>query len=223
MISKDVTPMNLYFEDTDGNNDQFREETIANGSQIKVTNDNKLQYLNSLARFRFAERMQNEIRWILLGLNEIVSLDSFIIFTESELELLLCGSSSYTIEDMLGGSTISYDKISATETKMLNWYAKAVKTMSHDNRGRLLQFTTGSSLLPSGDFSALNPPFLVEFIMEDFGGFPTSNKYRINCICLKNHKHYERFEKSLISAINNGSQEHFEHFQKTDTPFAFNK
>ena len=65
-------------------------ELIPGGSKTRVTNSNKLQYLDALAQFKLARRVQDEIDAFLKGLNELIPDNLLSIFDENELEVRCC-------------------------------------------------------------------------------------------------------------------------------------
>lgn len=62
-------------------------ELVPNGSRIPVTNDNKLSYLDSLARYRLVTCIKDEVDAFLKGLNDLIPDNLLCIFDENELEV----------------------------------------------------------------------------------------------------------------------------------------
>ena len=71
-------------------------DLIPNGSRIPVTNENKLQYLDSLAQYRLATAVREQIDSFLKGLNELIPDNLLSIFDENELEV--CEHFVYSIK-----------------------------------------------------------------------------------------------------------------------------
>ncbi|KAJ8308581.1 hypothetical protein KUTeg_013455 [Tegillarca granosa] len=69
---------------------------------------------------------------------------------------------------------------------VLDWFWTIVASFTEEQMARLLQFTTGCSQLPAGGFRELNPNF--------------------NQLCLPDYDTIDNFHKSLLIAINEGSQ-----------------
>lgn len=64
-------------------------ELIPNGSKIKVRDSTKLQYLDSLAQYKLATTIKEELDAFLKGLNELIPDNLLSIFDENELEVSL--------------------------------------------------------------------------------------------------------------------------------------
>ena len=60
---------------------------VPNGSRIAVTEQNKEDYLNSMAKYRLVTKVQKETDFFLKGLHEIVPADLLCNFEEKELEV----------------------------------------------------------------------------------------------------------------------------------------
>ena len=62
-------------------------DLIPGGNGIKVTNKNKLQYLDCLAQYKLATSVKEEVEHFLRGLNELIPDNLLSIFDEYELEV----------------------------------------------------------------------------------------------------------------------------------------
>ncbi|GFS85021.1 apoptosis-resistant E3 ubiquitin protein ligase 1 [Trichonephila clavipes] len=120
ILENDIESMGLYFiEEVYDVSGQLLEEVelIPNGSNTLVTNANKIQYLNALAQYRLTTSVKQEIEHFLKGLTELIPDNLLCIFDENELELLMCGTGSYSIADFkanhaLSGATYEFRKVS---------------------------------------------------------------------------------------------------------------
>jgi len=179
-------------------------DLIPGGSKKPVTADNKEQYLNALAQYRLGTKCEKEIAAFKKGLHEIVPEELLTSFDENELELVMCGKSEFDIDDL------KHNCIQATWTwngnyhKIFNWFCIAVSNMSDEERARLLQFTTGSSLLPHEGFRALNPKFKIS-ISNERGKLPLAHTC-FNEIVLSDNDSFEGFERALRTAICEGAE-----------------
>lgn len=64
-------------------------ELVPNGCQVRVTNSNKLRYLDALAQHKLANSVRDEVDAFLKGLNDLIPDNLLSIFDENELEVKL--------------------------------------------------------------------------------------------------------------------------------------
>lgn len=205
ILENDVDDMELYFtEEEYTNSGQLLKTTelIPNGSKIRVTNQNKLMYLDALAQYRLATSVREEVEHFLKGLNELIPENLLCIFDENELELLMCGTGQFSIADFKANHTVS--GFSFEFRKVLDWFWTAVSNFTEEEMARLLQFTTGCSQLPPGGFAELNPRFHLS-AAPTFGSLPTAHTC-FNQLCLPDYDSYEQFERALRLSINEGTE-----------------
>jgi hypothetical protein len=177
-------------------------DLIPDGSKTIVTNENKKEYLNALAQYRLSTKVKSEVDSFLKGLNEVVPDELLTIFDENELELLMCGTSEYSVTELREHHVVCGG--SGDFRKVLDWFWICVGNMTEEEKARLLQFTTGCSLLPPGGFKELSPLFQLT-LSPTFGNLPTAHTC-FNQLCLPDYDSYENFEKSLRIAVNEGSE-----------------
>ncbi|CAL1527790.1 unnamed protein product, partial [Lymnaea stagnalis] len=131
-------------------------DLIPNGSKIPVTNGNKMRYLDALAQHRLVTPVKDEVESFMRGLSsELVPENLLSIFDENELELLMCGTGTYSIADF----KLHHNVVGATSSfnRVLDWFWTIIASFTEEQMARLLQFITGSSQLPPGGFSELVP------------------------------------------------------------------
>ena len=176
-------------------------DLVPGGSQIPVTNDNKLRYLNALAQHRLVNPVKEQVSAFIRGLNELVPDNLLSIFDENELEvrgfiqqsilsffpsiflfhslndqLLACGTSEYTISQLKSNHRVVGS--SPEFHKVLTWFWIAISNFGGEELSRLLQFTTGSSQLPPGGLAELSPRFQI-VASPSFGLLPTAHTWYI--------------------------------------------
>lgn len=201
----DVSDMELVFaeEEYDEQGKLLRTvELIPGGARIPVDNANKHRYLDALAQHRLVNSVRDQVDAFTRGLAELVPDNLLSIFDENELELLVCGTSDYSVAEMKAhhaaiGSSPEFQKV-------LCWFWTAVTNFGTEEMSRLLQFTTGSSQLPPGGLAELSPKLQIA-ASPCFGTLPTAHTC-FNQLCLPDYENYEQFEKALLIAINEGSE-----------------
>lgn len=131
-------------------------ELIPNGADIFVTDDNKNEYLQLRLRHRMLDSIKPQLERFLKGIYEMVPPDLLSVFDYQELELLMCGIEDLDVDDWIRHTEYlgEYLRLGAKH-KVISWFWQSVRSMSSEERVKLLQFTTGCSRLPAQGFKAL--------------------------------------------------------------------
>ncbi|CAF1011549.1 unnamed protein product [Rotaria sordida] len=171
------------------------------GNDIKLTEENKNEYLELMTRWRFTRGVEEQTKAFLYGFNEVVPQQWIQIFDERELELLLCGISKIDILDW-ERNTI-YKNYTET-TKQVQWFWQFVREITDEQRARLLQFVTGTCRVPIGGFAELlGSSGPQKFCIEKYGKeniLPRSHTC-FNRLDLPPYKKYEILKEKLLFAI----------------------
>lgn len=206
ILENDVSELDLYFveEEYDKRTGKLLRtfDLIPNGSNIKVTEENKIRYLDSLAQFRLSTSVKEQVEAFLKGLNDLIPDHLLSIFDENEIELLVCGAATYSVSDLRQNHVVTcavYDF-----QKVVDWFWKSLATFTEEEFARLLQFTTGCSTLPPGGFAELNPRFQITSALT-YRNLPTAHTC-FNQICLPDFDSFEDFDRALRIAITEGSE-----------------
>ncbi|KAK9758378.1 hypothetical protein RND81_01G225900 [Saponaria officinalis] len=127
-------------------------ELIPGGRNIKVTEENKHQYVDLVVEHRLTTAIRPQINAFMEGFNELVSRELISIFNDKELELLISGLPDIDLDDMKANTEYSgYSPASP----VIQWFWNVVQSFSKEDKARLLQFVTGTSKVPLEGFSAL--------------------------------------------------------------------
>ena len=84
----------------------------------------------------------------------------------SSTQLLICGTEDVRYKDMRKHSLV-VEGDGPYFSNILSNFWTAVRRMSQEERAMLLQFSTGSSILPNGGFGELVPPFTISIIQDE--------------------------------------------------------
>ncbi|KAK4884524.1 hypothetical protein RN001_000795 [Aquatica leii] len=191
-------------EDSFGHTLQY--ELKPNGANIPVDNTNKDEYINCVIKWRFVERVQDQMNAFLEGFSDLVQLNVIKIFDENELELLMCGIQNVDVKDWKQNTLYKGDY--HANHIVIQWFWRVVLSFSNEMRSRLLQFVTGTSRVPMNGFKELygsNGPQL--FTIEKWGApenYPRAHTC-FNRLDLPPYDSYQRLREKLIQAIE-GSQ-----------------
>jgi hypothetical protein len=158
LYSGDVSDLCLYFTTTSSPHLSTVkiQELIENGSDVMVTNDNKLWYLQLRLKHRLLDSVKPQLENLLIGLFEVIPPDLLSVFDYQEFDLLLCGIPNLDIDDWRKHTEYlgEYSKL-GDKHQVIRWFWMVLEEMSEEERVRLLHFTTGSSRLPAQGFKAL--------------------------------------------------------------------
>ncbi|CAK9163642.1 unnamed protein product [Ilex paraguariensis] len=127
-------------------------ELIPGGRNIRVTEENKHQYVDLVAEHRLTTAIRPQINAFLEGFNELVPRDLISIFNDKELELLISGLPDIDLDDMRMNT--EYSGYSGA-SPVIQWFWEVVQGFSKEDKARLLQFVTGTSKVPLEGFNAL--------------------------------------------------------------------
>jgi hypothetical protein len=173
------------------------------GADIKVTEENKLEYIQLMTEWRFNRGVQEQKKAFFDGFQEIVPLHWLQYFDEKELELMLVGMQDFDVNDWEKNTLYkNYPK----NAKQIHWFWQVVREMDNEKKARLLQFTTGTCRVPVGGFGELigsNGPqkFCIERVGKD-SWLPRSHTC-FNRLDLPPYKSYEQLKEKLLFAIEN--------------------
>ncbi|KAK7385406.1 hypothetical protein VNO78_31123 [Psophocarpus tetragonolobus] len=127
-------------------------ELIPGGRNIKVTEENKHQYVDLVAEHRLTTAIRPQINSFLEGFNELIPRELISIFNDKELELLISGLPDIDLDDLRANTEYS---VYSAASPVIQWFWEVVQGLSKEDKARLLQFVTGTSKVPLEGFSAL--------------------------------------------------------------------
>ena len=145
-------------------------DLITDGRDVAVTDENKAEYVRLIADFRLTTEIKDQISALLKGIYEVVPKDLLQIFSEQELELLISGLPEIDVDEWRANtgtspllllrrwtdSSVLIDVTGfAPSDPIVGYFWRAVRSFTHEERAKLLQFATGSSRVPLEGFAAL--------------------------------------------------------------------
>lgn len=171
------------------------------GTDIKVTEENKEEYINLMTQWRFSRGVEDQTKAFLEGFSEVVPLQWLQYFDERELELMLCGMQEIDVDDWERSAIYRHYQ---RNNKQIVWFWKFVREVDNEKKTRLLQFVTGTCRLPVGGFMELmgsNGPqrFCIEKVGKETW-LPRSHTC-FNRLDLPPYKSYEQLVEKLTLAI----------------------
>lgn len=196
-----VEDLSLDFTSThlDTNGKSVVVDLIPNGSNIPVTNQNRIQYIYLIANYRLNVQIAKQCRAFFRGLSTIVDIKWLRMFNQQELQILLGGASvpidlaDLRAHTVLGG----YMEHDAT----VKHFWRALESFDNPLRMKFVKFVTSCSRPPLLGFKELVPKFSLRNAGVDDERFPTSSTC-VNLLKLPNYSNYETLREKLLYAIN---------------------
>ncbi|XP_024379829.1 E3 ubiquitin-protein ligase UPL1 isoform X3 [Physcomitrium patens] len=182
-------------------------ELIPGGRDIRVTEENKHEYVDKVAEHRLTTAIRPQINAFMEGFNELVSRDLISIFNDKELELLISGLPEIDLDDLK--TNTEYTGYTAA-SPVVQWFWDVVRSFSKEDMARLLQFITGTSKVPLEGFRALqgiSGPQRFQ-IHKAYGAperLPSAHTC-FNQLDLPDYATKEQLQDRLLLAIHEGSE-----------------
>lgn len=182
-------------------------ELCPEGASIKVTNDNKREYVDLVARHRMTTAIRAQIDSFLAGFWDVVPRQKLLIFNDHELELLISGLPDIDVGDLRANTEYNgYTSKSA----VVHWFWDIVNDMEQEDKALLLQFVTGTSKVPLDGFKGLQgvsgpQKFSIHKVPGDTDRLPTAHTC-FNQLDLPEYENKEILKERLLMAIREGTE-----------------
>eukprot|EP00771_Trimastix_marina_P000626 gnl/Trimastix_PCT/1648.p1 GENE.gnl/Trimastix_PCT/1648~~gnl/Trimastix_PCT/1648.p1 ORF type:complete len:816 (-),score=188.10 gnl/Trimastix_PCT/1648:29-2476(-) len=173
-----------------------------NGQKKRVTDANKCEYVDLLARYRLVTRVSDQLDSFIHGFHEVVPKAVVAPFTDTELELLLCGLPEVDVADLRDHT--QYNACDQAH-QVVVWLWECVAQLDQPTRKEFLQFVTGSSQVPLDGFTGLDPPFTVQLTRDAASALPRAHTC-FNQLDLPQYESYQQLCDRILYAIRECSQ-----------------
>jgi E3 ubiquitin-protein ligase HUWE1 len=146
--------------------------------------------------------IKDQIKAFLQGFHDVIPKELISIFNEQELELLISGMPDIDIDDWKNNT--DYQNYTASSAQV-QWFWRAVRSFSQEERAKLLQFVTGTSQVPLEGFASIQGSSGVQKfqIHKDFGAIdrlPSAHTC-FNQLDLPAYESYDQLRTLLLTAI----------------------
>ena len=169
-----------------------------------VTDTNKTEYLRLLVKHHTSGRMGAQAKVVRRGICSIIEPELLKLFTERDLYVCLQGSGAISVDDWKAHTTYQNCPLGATDRR-IGWFWRLVGEMSGIEKSKLLMFCSGSSRLPSGGFSGLDPRFTINVVPFDKAkALPTASTC-FNLLKMPAYPDEAALRKSVFTATLYGS------------------
>ncbi|OJJ47743.1 hypothetical protein ASPZODRAFT_1765655 [Penicilliopsis zonata CBS 506.65] len=180
----------------------------ADGSNIPVTNQNRLVYISYIARYRLQVQPALQTNAFLQGLGQIIQPSWLSMFNQPELQTLVSGQSGeIDVADLrrhtlYGGVYTLGDDQQEHPTIRLFW--EVMEDLSNADRQKVLRFVTSTPRAPLLGFSHLHPRFSIRDSSSDQDRLPSTSTC-VNLLKLPRYETAATLKEKLLYAVNAGA------------------
>jgi E3 ubiquitin-protein ligase HUWE1 len=182
-------------------------DLVPGGRDIAVTDDNKREYVRLVTDYKLTTSIRAQITAFTAGFHDIIPVTLIAIFSERELELLICGLPHIDLDDLK--ANVDYNGWRASDD-VITWFWQILDTWSQQDLALLILFVTGTSKVPIEGFSALVGMNGVQPIsLHKSGGAPdrlVSAHTCFNQLDVGEYSSKAVMETMLLLAIREGSE-----------------
>lgn len=178
------------------------------GDKMAVTNENKLLYINYVARHRLVAQPFAVTRAFLTGLGTIIEPTWLSMFNQSEIQRLVGGDSSEIDVEDLRRNTI-YSGLyeigdDGQEHPVIQMFWEVLRSMQDSQRRDVLKYVTSTPRAPLLGFSQLSPRFSIRDGGRDVTRLPSASTC-VNLLKLPMYESLEQLRDKLLYAVSSGA------------------
>ena len=200
----------VYGSGTGGQSSQrtITRELRPKGSDIPVTNENRLVYITYMARHRLQIQPHAQTNAFLRGLSSMIQPSWLSMFNQSELQTLIGGDSSeIDVADLrrntlYGGVYVIGDDSQEHPTVRMFW--EVMQAFSDVDRRKVLKYVTSTPRAPLLGFDQLNPRFSIRDSGSEQTRLPSTSTC-VNLLKLPIYNDKRVLREKLSYAINAGA------------------
>jgi hypothetical protein len=131
---------------------------VPGGEEIEVTIENRLAYVEGVARVLLHDSIAEQIEAFRSGFAAVIPIELLSNFTSDQLDLLIAGETSIDVDDWSANLALEgYDR----NSDVVVWFLEIVREGNEDFRREVLSFATGAPSVPIGGFAKLHRPFSI--------------------------------------------------------------
>ncbi|KAH0553850.1 ubiquitin-protein ligase E3C [Cotesia glomerata] len=137
------------------------DELKPKGSQIPVTNANRIEYIHLMADYKLNKEIRPQCYAFKQGLANVIPLEWLQMFNNKEMQVLISGAQiPVDVEDLK--QHCNYTGGYTPEHPTINAFWSVVGKFNNKQKGQLLKFVTSCSRPPLLGFKELDPPFCIQ-------------------------------------------------------------
>ena len=135
-------------------------DLIKGGSDVAVSAVNLREYVDAVIDACVGSGVATYFESVRSGLEEVLPLARLKMFTEGELDALICGQGEQWSPEMLVES-IHFDHGYSAQSPPIRNFCEILSSFSSDQQRAFMRFVTGAPRLPPGGLAALQPRLTV--------------------------------------------------------------
>ncbi|PFH45540.1 hypothetical protein AMATHDRAFT_71617 [Amanita thiersii Skay4041] len=178
-------------------------ELVPNGSNIPVTKENRLQYIQLVSHYRLSRQIKLQSQAFFEGLSDMIDPKWLRMFNQQEVQILLGGVNSPIDLNDLRRHT-SYGGLYDDQEPTVQAFWKVVNSFDQEQRRALLRFVTSCSRPPLLGFKELIPNFAIRDAGTDQERLPTASTC-VNLLKLPRYQSERMLREKLLKAITSGA------------------
>jgi ubiquitin-protein ligase E3 C len=182
-------------------------DLIPNGSNIPVTNSNRLSYIHLLAEYRLSGSIHIQTQAFLAGLRDVIPSQWLVPFSAPELQVLISGAHAGVDINDLKANTLYTNGYSSYDSTIIKFWT-LVSSFSEQDKALLLRFATSCSRPPPLGFKQLEPKFTIQRVpiigKESDAQLPSSSTC-FNILKLPDFKSESVMRDKLLTALRSGA------------------
>ena len=150
-------------------------DLIENGSNIPVTNANRLTYIKKVTDYYLTYQFKNAVENFRNGINRIINMDILRLYTGEELRQIIYGfdKDAFSVSDMQSNCNIvGFNMEDQKDVQCINDFFFILNEFTQKEKEKFLFFCTSLKRLPLGGFNSMRPKFTVAKSLSEV---PTSS------------------------------------------------
>ncbi|GAA5854091.1 hypothetical protein JCM5353_002749 [Sporobolomyces roseus] len=179
-------------------------DLIPNGSDIPVTNENRMQYIVLMSNYRLNVQIAQQSKAFERGMFEIIPERFLRLFNAPEMAVLVGGVDAPIDVSDLRRNTIYGGWDGDENNPTIRDFWNVFESFDKEDRAKLVKFVTSCARPPLLGFGELNPLFAIRNAGQDESRLPTSATC-VNLLKLPEYKNVESLRNKLQYAINSGA------------------
>jgi ubiquitin-protein ligase E3 C len=194
--------LNFVMVDNVGHGVQKSIELKHGGVDVPVTNNNRLEYIHSIANYKLNTVLAAQTNAFLRGVSKVISLNWLSMFNAMELQMLISGGAARIDVDDLIKNTV-YGGYSERD-KTITYFWEVLREFPEEDKREFVKFVTSVTKAPLLGFSQLQPKFAIRRAGDDRDRLPTSATC-VNMLKLPDYHDKRLLKEKLLYAIRSGA------------------